>query len=126
MTLGGLLKHLAYVEDRWFSRTLLGNAPAAPWNTVDWSQDPDGDWVTAQTDSSAELWHLWCHAVQSSQRNVAHVLESNGLDFRGSMVGSDKRRPSLRWMLTHMIEEYARHNGHADLLREAIDGQVGE
>jgi uncharacterized damage-inducible protein DinB len=125
MTLGGLLKHLTLVEDSWLDERLLGSAPRAPWDTVDWAADPDWEWRTAAADPPEQLRTAWQQAVERSRRNVARVLATEGLDRLGVEL-ADGRRPSLRWVLVHLIEEYARHNGHADLLREAVDGVTGE
>ena len=127
MTLGGMLKHLAYVEDWWFSRSLYGHDPSPPWDAVDWTADPDWEWRTAAEDSPQKLFALWQRAVDQSRADVAEVLGSgDGLGRLAKRTWPDRRSPSLRWILCHMIEEYARHNGHADLLREAIDGATGE
>jgi len=132
MTLGGLLKHLAYVEDHWFSRRLHGRPPAPPWDTVDWTADPDWEWHSAAEDSPEQLRTLWQEAVARSRALVTQALDAEAgtdgdpLGRLASNSRSDHRVPSLRWILTHMIEEYARHNGHADLLRESVDGQTGE
>ncbi|TDC27046.1 DinB family protein [Streptomyces sp. 8K308] len=127
MTLGGLLKHLAYVEDHWFSRFLHDRDPVPPWDTVDWKADPDWDWHSAAKDSPEALRTLWEEAVDRSRRSVDEALaEGGGVDQLARSAWRDGRSPSLRWILTHMIEEYARHNGHADLLREAVDGATGE
>ncbi len=126
VTLGGLLKHLAYVEDAWFGRWLAGRERAAPWNAVDWSNDPDWDWHSAADDPADELYALWRTAVERSRAAVADALARGGLDQRATRAWPGGESPSLRWILVHMIEEYARHNGHADLIRESIDGLVGE
>ena len=126
MTLGGLLKHLALVEDSWFSRALHDAGARPPFDTVDWKADPDWDWHSAADDSPDELLTLWRDAVARSRSNVERALRDGGLDQLAQRTWPDGRAPSLRWILTHMVEEYARHNGHADLLRESIDGQIGE
>jgi len=126
MTVGGLLKHMALVEDHWFSRWLDNRAPAAPWDTVDWDADPDWEWHSAADDTPDALRQIWQEAVEVSRARVADALTRGGLDQRARRQGPDGRSPSLRWILCHMIEEYARHNGHADLLREVVDGQTGE
>ncbi|MBO9556175.1 DinB family protein [Cellulomonas sp.] len=126
MTLGGMLKHLAYVEDHWFSRSLLGREPGAPWDAVDWQADEDWDWHSAASDSPADLRALWRESVERSRACVEEALADGGLDQLARRRWRDGRAPSLRWILCHMIEEYARHNGHADLLRESIDGATGE
>jgi uncharacterized damage-inducible protein DinB len=127
MTLGGTLKHLALVEDNWFSVVLLGNEDAEPWRTVDWDADRDWEWHTAADDDPAWLRGLFDESVAASDRCIDTALADGGLD-RLSVRESrhEEGHFSLRWILLHMIEEYARHNGHADLIRESIDGQTGE
>ena len=127
MTLGGILKHMALVEHAWFSRSLHGREYAPPWDAVDWKTDPDWEWRTAAGDSPDALSALWKRAVEQSRADVAQVLDSgDGLGQSAKRTWPDGRSPSLRWILCHMIEEYARHNGHADLIRESVDGQTGE
>lgn len=126
MTLGGLLKHLAYVEDSWFGFRPHGHDRQPPWDSVDWSADPDWDWRTAAQDSPEELLDRWQQAVDHSRTLLAHALDDGGLDQLARRPFPDGQVPSLRWILAHMIEEYARHNGHTDLLREEVDGQTGE
>ncbi len=126
MTLGGMMKHLALVEDGWFSRSLFGHDYSPPWDAVDWEFDPDWEWRTAAQDSPDELRALWEDAVVRSRQRVADALADGGLDRLAVRTWPDGRAPSLRWIMLHMIEEYARHNGHADLLREAVDGETGE
>ncbi|HTR69650.1 MAG TPA: DinB family protein [Mycobacteriales bacterium] len=126
MTLGGLLKHMALVEDVWFHR-YLRNAPRhEPWASVDWKATPDWDWESASDDRPEDLRGLWQQATERSREAAAAAYEAGGLDHRAARAWPDGQAPSLRWIFTHMIEEYARHNGHADLLREAVDGGVGE
>jgi uncharacterized damage-inducible protein DinB len=126
MTLGGLLKHLAYVEDDWCGRWLHGLDRDAPWDAVDWAGDPDWDWRSAASDSPEALRARWEASVARSRERIARALADGGLDGLARRSWSDGRTVSLRWILVHLIEEYARHNGHADLLREAVDGSVGE
>lgn len=95
--------------------------------SVDWDADPDWDWHSAADDSAEDLRTLWREPVERS-RAVAERLLADGpaaLDAVHPAWGG-RGHVSLRWILTHMIEEYARHNGHADLLREQVDGQTGE
>ena len=126
MTLGGMLKHLAHVEDSWFSRSLFGRDRQPPWDTVDWQADPDWDWHSAADYTPEQLRALWQEAVARSRSLVAEALADGGLGRPARRTWPDGRAPSLRWILCHMIEEYARHNGHADLLRESVDGLTGE
>ena len=126
MTLGGLLKHLAVVEDEYLSVRLLGQKPAPPWNTVDWDADPDWEWHSAAQDSPADLYSLWQDAVSRSRAAVTRALADGDLDRLAHYTDARGQSPSLRRILIDLIEEYARHNGHADLLREAVDGLTGE
>lgn len=126
MTLGGLLKHLAWVEDYWFSVRLLGNPPDLYWQAVDWESDPDWEWNSAGDDTPDELRARWEAACAASRGRVDEALAGGGFDRLAAVPWPDGTAPNLRWIVLHMIEEYARHNGHADLLRESIDGQTGE
>ena len=126
MTLGGMLKHLACVEDDWISVWLCGRDPQPPWDTVDWDADPDWDWRSAADDSPEELFALWQATVDRCRALVEESVAEGGLGQLSQRSWPDGRSPSLRWILVHLIEEYARHNGHADLIREALDGQTGE
>jgi len=126
MTLGGMLKHLALVEDGWFSHVFSNQDRRPPWDTVDWDGDPDWEWHSAAADSPQRLMGLWEDATARSRAVVSEALASGGLDQLAGRTWPDGRAPSLRWILCHMIEEYARHNGHADLMRESLDGLTGE
>ncbi|HWD96676.1 MAG TPA: DinB family protein [Acidimicrobiales bacterium] len=128
MTLGGMIKHLALVEDSWLTYRLMGLDHSPPWDHVDWARDPDWEWHSAAADAPEALRSLWDENVDRSRAHVGQFLahgDVGQLAKRTSDAGRT-RAPSLRWILCHMIEEYARHNGHADLLREAIDGETGE
>ena len=124
MTLGGMLKHMARVEDIWFSQWLHARDPEPPWDAAAWAEE----WRSSAEDSPEELLALWQAAVARSRSRVGEALADGGLDRRAMGIPGDwgPERPSLRWILVHMIEEYARHNGHADLLREFVDGATGE
>jgi uncharacterized damage-inducible protein DinB len=126
ITLGGLLKHLALVEDEYFSRRLHGRDLGPPWDTVDWDVDPDWEWHSAADDSPEHLLEFWQDAVARSRSAVAEALADGGLDQLARHSWPDGRAPSLRRILIDLIEEYARHVGHADLIRESVDGLVGE
>jgi uncharacterized damage-inducible protein DinB len=126
MTLGGLLKHLALVEDDYFSRRLAGRSLGAPWDTADWDADPDWEWHSAADDTPEELQTLWQDAVARSRSAVTEALADDGLGQLAVFTWPDGRSPSLRRILIDLIEEYARHVGHADLIRESVDGLTGE
>lgn len=126
ITLGGLIKHLALVEDNTFAWKLLGRDPGPPWNTVDWDADPDWDWHSAAEDSPEQLYTLWQNSVERSRALVAEALAGGSMDQLARRTWPDGRAPSLRRILVDLIEEYARHTGHADLIRESVDGLVGE
>ncbi|MEU7649695.1 DinB family protein [Streptomyces huasconensis] len=117
MSLLGLVRHLAEVERSWFRNVLNGEAQQANWSGRVPGEHADFDVADADPDEAFEVWHAEC----ARSRAVVDALESldTAVDFRGDTY-------SLRYVLTHMIEEYARHNGHADLLRERIDGVTGE
>jgi len=126
MTLGGMLKHLAYVEDYWFSQRLYGNDRRPPFDTVDWKADPDWEWHSAAQDTSEQLFALWQDSLARSRSLVTDALANGGLERLAQRPWPNGEAPSLRWILVHMIEEYGRHNGHADLIRELVDGETGE
>ncbi|MFC7617226.1 DUF664 domain-containing protein [Actinokineospora soli] len=124
LTLGGLLKHLAVVEDYTFTTKLRGHPLGEPWH-------PEGephDWAFASAgdDTPAQLYAYWDGAVQRSRARLADALADGGLDQLVHASDGDGRHASLRRLVCDLIEEYGRHTGHADLLRESVDGRVGE
>jgi uncharacterized damage-inducible protein DinB len=128
MTLGGMLKHLALVEDYWFTEVVAGEPSPEPWASADLDANPDWEWHSASDDTGGELRALWAETVDRSRTVVEAQLghgEAEGLAETHPAWGG-QGRVSLRWVLVHMVEEYARHNGHADLIRESIDGETGE
>ncbi|RSD10515.1 DinB family protein [Amycolatopsis eburnea] len=126
MTLGGLLKHLAYVEDNWFSYVWAAHDRRPPFDAVDWAETPDWDWDSAADDTPEQLRGLWQDTVERSRAAVRDALASGDLTQRARRSLRDGNTPTLRWILVHLVEEYSRHNGHADFLRESIDGSTGE
>jgi Protein of unknown function (DUF664) len=123
MTLGGMVKHLGLVENSWLRDRFLGEGLSEPWRSVDWDADWDWDWHSAKDDSPEQIWALYDEMVPDAD----WVLAAADLDDLSAHPSRRTGEPfSLRWILLHLIEEYARHNGHADLIRESIDGQVGE
>lgn len=118
MSLLGLVRHLTDVERHWFRR-IVGGTDA---NALYWHDSGDTDWDGADPSGTAAAWAAWRAEVRHARALVAAAAS---LDIA---VGPDRGRGpwSLRWVLVHLVEEYARHNGHADLLRKRIDGSVGE
>lgn len=126
LTLGGLLKHLAFVEDYYSSTKLKGDSPGAPWETVDWDNSVDWEFTSATDDTADELYALWDGAVERSRARLDAAVADGGLGQLAHVSGPDGRHASLRRLIFDLIEEYGRHTGHADLIREAVDGLVGE
>jgi len=128
LTLAGLLKHLALVESDWLSRVLFDRDVMPPFDTADWDADRDWEFTTAPDDSPDQLRKLFDEATERSDALIDEALErEGGLDTLSALPGRRTGQHfSLRWILVHLIEEYARHNGHADLIRESIDGATGE
>ncbi|WP_448625181.1 DinB family protein [Geodermatophilus sp. URMC 64] len=123
LTLGGLLNHLALVEDWWFRVNALGLPHVEPWAAVDWTADPDFEFRTAADLEPEELRARYREACDRSREVVARA---QSLDQPTAQPPREGGTRNLRWVLIHMIEETGRHAGHADLLREAIDGTTGE
>jgi uncharacterized damage-inducible protein DinB len=120
MSLLGLVRHMADVERNWFRR-VMAQADAPP---LYWTEDlPDAEWLGAAADPAVveDAWRAWREEVAFAEKFVA---DSPDLGIKGIM--RDGNSIALREVLVHMIEEYARHCGHADLLRERIDGRVGQ
>ena len=127
VTLGGLLKHMALVEDDTFTRKIGNGEMAAPWSEVDWDADPDWEWRSAAHDSPEDLYSLYRDAVARSRVALDAALADGGLDRPvTTMTGDDGRSPNLRRVVLDTLEEYARHAGHADIIRESVDGLTGE
>jgi uncharacterized damage-inducible protein DinB len=122
LSLLGLVRHMADVERGWFRRLMAGqDAPPRFYSR----EDRDGDFDNVRPDPAlvAEAWQAWREEIAFADEFVA---AAPGLDLLGKREDKWRGPMSLRWVLNHMIEEYARHNGHADLLRERIDGAVGQ
>lgn len=124
ITLGGLLKHLAIVEDVYFSSRLLGRDMRSLWPSAD-VDDPDWEWHSAAIDPPEELLGMWRDAVARSRAATTQVLADGDVGQLAQFTPWDDP-PSLRRILIDLVEEYARHVGHADLIRESIDGLTGE
>jgi hypothetical protein len=126
LTLGGLLKHLARAEDEMFNTKLSGAQLGAPWDTADWDTDPDWDFNSAAGDTPEQLYALWDSTIERSRATLDAALADGGLDQLVHLSWPGRGHLSLRRLVCDLIEEYGRHTGHADLLREAVDGRVGE
>ena len=126
LTLGGLLKHLASEEDYMFTTKMRGEPIGAPWDATGWDGSNDWEFASAAEDTPEELYALWDGAVERARARVGTALAEGGLDQPVHASWPDGRHASLRRLVCDMVEEYGRHTGHADLLREAVDGRVGE
>jgi hypothetical protein len=125
LTLGGLLKHLAAVEDHTFATKLSGRSPGPPWDGPD-RDGADWEFTSAADDTPDQLYAMWDGAVERSSARLDAALAGGELGQLVHASSPDGRHASLRRLLCDLIEEYGRHTGHADLLREAVDGLVGE
>ena len=123
LTIGGLLKHLAWAEDVTFVAKLRGEPIGAPW---DGRTEEDWEFTSAADDTAEQLYAFWDDAVERSRARLGAALAEGGLDQLAHISGPDGVHASLRRLVCDLIEEYGRHTGHADLLREAVDGLVGE
>jgi len=121
MTLAGMIYHLALVEEAWFSSRFLALDLGEPWGSVDWESDRDWEWDIAPTLEPSLVFDAYRRAFERSNQIVEAAESLDQLAIKDE-PGSER---NLRWILVHMIEETARHAGHADLIRESIDGEVG-
>ncbi|KUL35274.1 mycothiol transferase [Actinoplanes awajinensis] len=124
LTLGGLLKHLALVEDYHAAWKLHGESPGERWKPA--QETEDWDYTSAADDAPEELYALWDSAVSRARERYNLALTDGGLDHPAHITGPDDQPVSLRRLLFDLLEEYARHTGHADLIRESVDGRTGE
>src|SRR5215470_5687881 len=123
LTLAGLLYHLALVEESWLEVRFLGLPVREPWIGVDFATDPEWEFRTSAELEPERLRERYRQACERSRQAAA---QADTVDQLSVQPLSDGRRFTLRWVLLHLLEETARHAGHADLLREAIDGTIGE
>jgi uncharacterized damage-inducible protein DinB len=120
LSLMGLVRHMAEVERGWF-RQVLADEDAGPLYFSE--ADPDGEFHLTDADTWQEAYGTWQAEIDTARRNAAGFALDDLSRGRSRRTGEPF---SLRWIYTHMIEEYARHNGHADLLRERVDGTTGD
>lgn len=127
ISLGGLLLHLAAVEVLYSTWRLDGTAPLGPWDARSW--DTDAGW-TATFDiggrTARQVYAVYDESVAASRARTAAFLSGGGLASPVNVTAPTGERASLRRLLFDLLEEYGRHTGHADLLREAVDGRTGE
>ena len=116
LTLLGLVRHMAEVERGWFRRVLAGEDAPPIWSS---DEDPDGDFHTLEQDTIEGAFEIWRSEIAEARKASAGRSLDDVVTFPG------RGDYNLRWIYLHMIEEYARHNGHADLIRERIDGVTG-
>jgi hypothetical protein len=126
LTLGSLLKHLAAQEDYASTVKLSGEPLGEPWTGFGWDGSTDWEFTSAADDTPEQLYALWDDAVDRSRARFDAALAAGGLDQLVHVSWPDGRHASLRRLICDLIEEYGRHTGHADLIREAVDGRVGE
>jgi len=126
LTIASLLKHLSFVEDFMTRFKLAGESPGAPWEAVDWDAHPGWDFTSAAEDSPTELYARYDDAVISARARFREAVAEGGLDQLVHVSDDEGHHANLRRLVLDLIEEYGRHTGHADLIREAIDGRVGE
>ena len=118
LSLLGLVRHMADVERWWFRIVLAGETlPHLYWTT----EDPDGDFNDVSSDTLSSALRAWHEEVDSAKR-----LADKAQDLSTAATAPDGRIVDVRWIFIHMIEEYSRHNGHADIIRESLDGRTGE
>ncbi len=127
LTIGGILKHLAFVEDWWLVAMWEGSEAPDPWTRERFAADEDWDFHSAAHDSPDYLLGLYDERTAAARAKVHMILAEHpdGLDAAAASQ-REGEYPTLRWILVHLIEEYARHCGHLDLLREAVDGVTGD
>jgi uncharacterized damage-inducible protein DinB len=118
LTMTGLVQHMAEVERNWFRRVLAGEQAPPIYDPRADPDGPDGGFELAEGATLRDAIDTWRAEIACARKQCA----DRGLADTGRFAGQDV---SLRWIYVHMIEEYARHNGHADLLREHIDGTTG-
>ena len=123
LTLAGILYHLALVEESWFEVDFLGHADREDWQGIDWGADPDYEFRTALEKEPDWLRRRYRDACDRARQVTA---AADSLDDVSVSTRVGGKPFTLRWVMLHLIEETARHAGHADLLREAIDGTTGE
>ncbi|MFJ6460284.1 DinB family protein [Streptomyces sp. NPDC091387] len=117
MTLAGVLNHLRWVEYAWFEIDFLGGEDEGPWT----EEDPDREMRIAVDMPLADVMAEY----EEQSARYRELVAAHDLDTLAKRPRSDGHHPDLRWILLHLIEETARHNGHLDIIRELVDGSTG-
>ena len=118
MTIGGVLHHLTWVERDWIDRRMLGGPDEGPWT----EQEPDREYTLGGTTPLADVIAEYRNQAARLDVRVAEL----DFDTKAAIPLGDGSQITLRWILVHLLEETSRHNGHLDILRELIDGTVGD
>jgi hypothetical protein len=126
LTVGGLLKHLAAQEDYASAVKIAGGELPAAWHDHGWDGDDDWEFASGAHDAPAQLYALYDGAVERSRSVIAAAIDDRGLGGDSDVRLPDGSRASIRRVLFDLLEEYGRHTGHLDLVREAVDGRTGE
>lgn len=126
LTIGGLLKHLAACEDHSFGTKMLGEPMPQHWLDAGWAGSDDWEFTSAADDEPQALYDRYDEAVARARERIAGLLAAGGPGAPIHLSEKVGQPVSLRRLLCDLVEEYGRHTGHADLLREAVDGRVGE
>lgn len=117
LSIGRIVKHLAFAEDRWFQHKLLGLGLPEPWRSIDLTEAHDWSFRSADLDSTEDilgLYELACHRSRAATEACA------SMETLAAHPSFDKKPVNLRWLLAHMIDETAHHSGHIDLIRDAL------
>ena len=126
LSLGGLLLHLAQAEDYILTTKLRGEELVEPWRSLGHDGTDEWEFVACDTMTPATLYDVYDAAVLRNDERIRAALAEGGLDLVAHVDDGNGNHPSLRRLIVDMLEEYGRHTGHADLLRESYDGLVGE
>jgi hypothetical protein len=126
LTVGGLLKHLAVQEDYAALVKIAGQPMPSVWDDNGWDGDDDWEFRSAATQTPAELYALYDAAVARSRDTIVTALADRGVAGDSAVTLEDGTKASIRRILFDLLEEYGRHTGHLDLVREAVDGRIGE
>ena len=126
LTVGGLLKHLAVQEDYASAVKIAGGALPSLWDDHGWDDDDDWEFTSAADDSPEQLYAMYDGAVERARSVTRAAVDDRGLGGDSGVTLADGTRASIRRILFDLLEEYGRHTGHLDVVREAVDGRTGE